>query len=51
MEGTKMYVYYIQNRQTMAVELIFGYNFKDACKRSKITDLQNWEIIGQDYED
>lgn len=46
-----MYVYYIQNRKTMAVEMVFGYNLKDAFARAKITDAQNWEIIGQDYED
>lgn len=46
-----MFVYYIQNRKTMAVEMIFGHNLKDAFARAKIADVRDWVIIGQDYED
>ena len=46
-----MYVYYIQNRQTLKLDMIFGYNLRDAFSRSKIEDPKNWVVIDQDYED
>lgn len=45
-----MWSFEIQNKTTGERDIIFGYNWKDAVRRSKINE-DEWEFIRQDYED
>lgn len=46
-----MYVYHILNRKTLKIDLIFGYNIKDAFRRANIADVKDWDVVAVDYED
>lgn len=45
-----MYEYGIYNIHTDEEEIIFGYNFADACRRAKL-NTDEWEILYREYVD
>lgn len=45
-----MWCFYIENKETLEQDCIFGYNFKDACRRAHIIPYE-WRVIGEVYED
>lgn len=49
-ENVIMWSFEIQNKTTGERDIIFGYNWKDAVRRSKINE-DEWKFIRQDYED
>ena len=42
--------YGIYNIHTDEEEIIFGYNFTDACRRAKLNP-NDWEVIYREYVD
>ena len=45
-----MYEYTIENRQTLEMDIIFGYNVKDAFKRANLLPFE-WNVLGAEYVD
>lgn len=45
-----MWSFEIKNKVTGEKNIIFGYSWKNAVRRSKINE-DEWEVITQDYED
>lgn len=45
-----MYEFHIQHIACNDTDIIFGYDFNDACRRSKF-DPEEWQIIMQEYVD
>jgi hypothetical protein len=45
-----MYEYTIVHRNTNATEIIFGYNYADACRRCKV-DPTLYDVIDYEYVD
>jgi hypothetical protein len=45
-----MYEFEVCNKETNERTLFFGYNFKDACRRSN-TDPDLWDVLTYEYID
>jgi hypothetical protein len=45
-----MYEYHIINRATEETNIIFGYDYNDACKRNRI-DPKDWFVQIAEYID
>lgn len=45
-----MYSYYIANKITKEIIIIFGYNRKDAFRRARLNEA-DWEVQSEEYED
>ena len=45
-----MYEYTIENRQTLELDIIFGYNVKDAFKRANLLPFE-WDVLCAEYID
>ena len=45
-----MWEFEIQDVTTGEITLIFGYNFYDACRRSKLNPM-DWDVLLQTYID
>jgi len=45
-----MWCYYIENKLTLEADCIFGYSFKDACKRERLNPLE-WRVVAEVWED
>lgn len=45
-----MYEYTIENKQTLELDIIFGYTAKDAFERAKLLPFE-WVVLGREYID
>lgn len=45
-----MYEYTIENKQTLEIDIIFGYNVKNAFDRAKLLPFE-WVVLGSEYID
>lgn len=46
-----MYEFGIRNVKTDERNIIFGYSWRDAIRRSKLTNEEDWEIEYEEYVD
>lgn len=45
-----MFEYTIENRQTLEIDIIFGYSIKNAFERAHLLPFE-WNVLGADYID